>query len=144
MISKRHIWNLHKLTFISLITEYFRFCTSSSSKTRSRSHWEKGFLHNKWSQKVLLESCWYCASFKRQQDSSAFRRRVWEYFVVEWRNIWWHRGICICFFSKTEIINFQEGILVNKTSNLSAYFLDDDHKLTTDCQNVNSLCPGFH
>ena len=48
------------------------------------------------------------------------------------------------FFSKTEIINFQEGILANKTSNLSAYFLDDDHKLTTDCQNVNSLCLGFH
>lgn len=83
---------IHLIYIFNFLTGYFRFYTSLSSKERARSNGQKRLFHKKWSRKVLLEPCWYSTSFKRQQDSSTFRRWVWKYPVVEWRNIWWNRG----------------------------------------------------
>ena len=86
---------MNQVNFYFIFPEYFRFHISSSSKERSRSPRQKRSFHNKWLWKVFLDPCWYSTSFKRQQDSSAFSRWLWEYPIVERRNIWWNRGTLV-------------------------------------------------
>ena len=71
-----------------ILKGYFRFHSSSPGKKGSRSQWKKWGFCGKWKWNHLLGFSKHSTSFKRQEDSAAITRWVWEYFIMEWRNIW--------------------------------------------------------
>ena len=71
-----------------ILIGYFWFHSSSPGKKGSRSQRKKWGFRGKRKWNHLLGFCKHSTSFKRQEDSSAIARWVWQYFIMEWRNIW--------------------------------------------------------
>lgn len=94
---KREILIFKLLTTEKFILKgYFRFHSSSPGKKGSRSQWKKWGLCGKWKWNHLRGSYKHSTSLKRQEDSSAIARWVGEYFIMEWRNIWWFSCKYMC------------------------------------------------